>query len=386
MPLNHLDLQNQIQRFSRDELLAHENAEKQLVQASTVLEHVSHNIEAMRKVGEVATTRTAIPTTELPNQAFRNAQWNDVYNLVCADGSQIMPDPHSSPIFALLNIGIIRIPAEKSKAIHPVIITDLYQRDRLYIKNQLIGEDIIALDRDVLELRYLYENCQELKGTTIALRDGLLELYHEPRSDNAFQERLQTYYAYLQSFRSAELSIAGYVDKPRSQMVVELLRLCVEMEEKAHSENTYFPDINDRLLFEQRLKNGERSAIFENFLPKNDLHGTLAPFPFYFFYLNVSQNEKPWIVRVEIPEWVASDKARVEVLHSALLEQCAIMGTKPYPYCLHRAHETALVRQAEKEELARQIQAMQLKEGLPLDEKSYKQSAKDHTSRRIVER
>ncbi len=386
MPLNHVELQEQIKLFSKNELLVHEHAETQLTQALIALEHFSRDIEGMQRNGDGAAMRIAVPTHENPNKTFTYPSGVGSYNLVCADGSQIIPDPQSAPVFGLVNIGIIRIPAGNEIPIQPVIISKLYQHDKLYVENQLISEDMLNLDRDVLEMRYLCEYCEGLDGLTIALRDGLLELYHEPRTDKAFQERFSTYHTYLQSLRSADIITAGYVDKPRSQMLLDLLRRCASDEDKDQPATAFFPNISDRQLFERKLRSGERSAIFENHPPQNDSEKHFDTVQFFFFYLNVSQSEKPWIVRVEIPRWVAMDAVKVDLLQAALLKQCTIMGTKPYPYCLHRAHETALVRQEEKNELAKRIQATQIQDGIPLDEKSYKQSAKDHLPHNKVER
>jgi hypothetical protein len=82
-------------------------------------------------------------------------------------------------------------------------------------------------------------------------------------------------------------------------------------------------------------------------------------------------------VRVEIPKWVADDKEKLNLLHSVLVEQCRMMGSKPYPYLLHRAHETAVVKNEEKQQIE-QLLAMELrKNNEDVDDGSYKQSAKD---------
>jgi hypothetical protein len=56
-------------------------------------------------------------------------------------------------------------------------------------------------------------------------------------------------------------------------------------------------------------------------------------------------------VRVEIPKWVAEDSKKLDLLHGILIEQCKMMGSRPYPYLLHRAHETAVVRFEEKQQI-----------------------------------
>jgi hypothetical protein len=53
------------------------------------------------------------------------------------------------------------------------------------------------------------------------------------------------------------------------------------------------------------------------------------------------------------------------------------MGSRPYPYLLHRAHEAAVVKHEEKEQIE-QLLAMELRRNNEdVDEVSPKQSAKD---------
>ncbi len=375
MPVDHIKLQDQIQTFIKDEVVNYQQAEPQILQALKSLEQFSHDISHMQEVAQKANSRIAIPYHENPNAVFPPPSNAVSYNLVCSDGSQILPDPHGAPVFALVNIGIITIVADPAQAIEPKTISKLYQHKDLYKKNELINEELVNLDRDVMEMQLLFEACQGLNSPTIALRDGLLELYHEPRVDSEFQEKFAEYHDSLNKLQDKNVIPAGYIDKPRSQMVIGLLRLCAGDEDKDKSIDSFFPQIADQKLFEKKLKSGERSAVFENYRPTGQAQTALERS--YFFYLNVSSSEKPWIVRVEIPKGVADKPEQVATLHFALLEQCAIMGTKPYPYCLYRAHETALVSQQEKDELGKRILAGMAQVGLPLEEKSAKQSAKD---------
>jgi hypothetical protein len=81
-------------------------------------------------------------------------------------------------------------------------------------------------------------------------------------------------------------------------------------------------------------------------------------------------------VRVEIPQWVAEDRKKLELLHAVLIEQCNMMGAKPYPYLLHRAHETAVVRREEKDQVE-QLLALELRRvRAEVGDRSYKDSAK----------
>ncbi len=82
-------------------------------------------------------------------------------------------------------------------------------------------------------------------------------------------------------------------------------------------------------------------------------------------------------MRVEVPKWVVDDKEKLDLLHGVLVEQCRMMGSRPYPYLLHRAHETAVVKNEEKQQIE-QLLTMELrKQNEDIDESSFKQSAKD---------
>ncbi len=82
-------------------------------------------------------------------------------------------------------------------------------------------------------------------------------------------------------------------------------------------------------------------------------------------------------MRVEIPAWVADDKEKINLLQVSLLEQCEIMGARPYPYLLHRAHEIAVVKQEEQQQIEQMLIQELRNQDEGMDEGSYKQSAKD---------
>ena len=118
-----------------------------------------------------------------------------------------------------------------------------------------------------------------------------------------------------------------------------------------------------------------RSAVFGlQSNAKTHYKGLLA---LHFFYLNTSMDEHANIVRVEIPDWVASDEKKLDLLHASLIEQCRIMGFKPYPYILHRAHEVALVSYEEKRYVEQLLAHEFLNAGMEVEGDSFKKSAKD---------
>ena len=80
---------------------------------------------------------------------------------------------------------------------------------------------------------------------------------------------------------------------------------------------------------------------------------------------------------MEIPAWVAGDRDRVGLLQAVLTAQASILGTRPYPYLLHRAHEEAIVPIAEHQRVEEMIVAEMVRCGIPIEEGSFKQYHKD---------
>ncbi len=87
-------------------------------------------------------------------------------------------------------------------------------------------------------------------------------------------------------------------------------------------------------------------------------------------------NGHPAIARVEIPKWVAESANLLGALHAVLLEQCSLLGLRPYPYILHRAHETARISLDEKEEIKLRLMLDLRAGGIELEEPSGKSTAK----------
>jgi hypothetical protein len=137
-----------------------------------------------------------------------------------------------------------------------------------------------------------------------------------------------------------------------------------------------FAGVSDVHLLSGILQNpGDRSAVF-------GIHSEIArrfgsDLALHFFYLNVGLPGRPHLARVEIPGWVARDKTLLGTLQGVLVEGAAMMGTRPYPYILHRAHEEAIVSLQESEHVEEMIVTAFNQRGIPIDEKSYKQYHKD---------
>jgi hypothetical protein len=167
------------------------------------------------------------------------------------------------------------------------------------------------------------------------------------------------------------------VDKPGADLVVrtlEIAQLSTDEEFKQIRKLHGLRGVTDRWLYGW-LPGGQRSAVF-GLQSSSRAHytGNLA---LHFFYLNVGDTQHPWLVRVEIPKWVADEAESLNRLQAALLEQCRIMGAKPYPYILQRAHEIAVVKFEEKAQVEQMLEMELRQSGREMDTESYKQSAKN---------
>jgi hypothetical protein len=58
------------------------------------------------------------------------------------------------------------------------------------------------------------------------------------------------------------------------------------------------------------------------------------------------------------------------------------MGTRAYPYLLHRSHEIAVVSREEKEQIIEMIRTELLRQQVDFGEESQKQAAKNLSGRR----
>ena len=94
-------------------------------------------------------------------------------------------------------------------------------------------------------------------------------------------------------------------------------------------------EILDRQLFARILKENDRSELFPSSHPSVESY--YGEHHLMFFYVNTGDE----IARVEIPAWVAKDKANVDLIHSLILDQCNKGPT--YPIVLMEAHEQAVI-------------------------------------------
>jgi hypothetical protein len=298
--------------------------------------------------------------------------------LLAADGSQILPDRHAALQYSLVNVGAIAMLPGSGKS--PEVFTDssLLFADELYTETGMLSEEAIEQRRDIAERRKLLEMVPDYPAPVLTLTDGPVELWGAKNGgEGDYLKNLEIHKSVLSQLQAKNVTVAGYVDKPGADLVVrtlEIAQLSTDDEFKNIRKQHTLRGVTDRWLF-SFLPASSRSAVF-GLQSSSRVHYT-GDLALHFFYMNVGYTKFAWLVRVEIPKWVAEDATKLNLLHAALLQQCRVMGARPYPYILHRAHEIAVVKFEEKKQVEQMLELELRRAGGEVEESSNKKSAKD---------
>lgn len=346
-------------------------------------EHATRQEPLRHKVARAASLnahlRCAVPTADPLTASFPLPAMPDNATILAADGSQINPDRHAAMNYCLVNVGAVEMQLGSHQAPLTTVQSQLYYDESLYTPNGLLSDSEVALIRDRREREALAELAGGKSGPIITLTDGPVELWGDERNP-AFPSQFQHYLNALGRLHKLGAITAGYVDKPRADLVVRLLEIASLPDDQLEQagRQRHLLGVTDIDLFGGALGPGERSPLFAIQSRSSDKYqDELA---LHFFYLNVGRHENPWLVRVELPRWVVDDQALVQHLHAVLVHQCRIMGNEPYPYILHRAHETAVVTRIEKEQVEQMIALELRRRGVSVGRQSPKQFHKDAAS------
>ena len=389
MPLDYTAIQSQLPILSSQVLEKQKLEHERTAQAAILLDSLTGQNEQSRErilqaAAGNANLRSAIPTDEEITATFLPSAISTDYTLFAADGSQVHPSRHDAIPFGVINIGVFRQSSTAQTPPAEIVETQLLTLDVLYTEFGLVGEEVIALRRDLAERKKLASLASAVDGTVLALTDGPLELFRDPESSRDTQHEFAEYMAVLHQLAGLGTITAGYVDRPGSDLVVrmlEILRLPADEFTHAGRSRPLTP-LSDAALFQNRIPGNARSAIFaiqsrsaQQFKDDTALH---------FFYLNTGTTEHPSLARVEIPAWVVRSKESVSLLHSVLIDQCRHLGLRPYPYALHRSHEIALVSFADKNQIETMISRAIIDQGMTPPAPSNKQSVKNLPGRTKV--
>lgn len=311
------------------------------------------------------------------------------YTVLAVDGSHIDVDRHLAVQCYLLNIGRVRIQYGDSPQAwlgsQPRLYTeedDLQIIDPGGIRTQPIEGPLIGALRAVEEMKELVALAKEAdpKTPTLAMIDGSLILWGLiGQSYPDFVRRVLLEEEFLPALselrdlaRHRPLAIASYISLPRSSDVVNALRLdshqcpyevancdmhCGSLRPQQRPCDAV-SGIMDRDVFSSMLYESERSdsftstsSIVERYYGEHQIH---------FFYLNVG----PEVARVEVPEWVASNRELLEMAHAFLVDQCR--KGHGYPIAIAEAHEQAVVTTKDREEFRSMVEYMLHRHRLPV--------------------
>jgi hypothetical protein len=352
----------------------------------TLTEHASNNEYLRGKIlaalTQNANLRCALPKDEHLNQAFGQPAIPQTVTVLTADGSQINPDRHAAVDYCLVNVGAIQMQYGSPNSPTTTVRSRLFYDEQMFTSAGRITEQLVALRRDLRERQLLAELAQSCERPVITLTDGPLELWvgrdHEPDAKE-YEKHFEEYLQALRQLHQMGASAAGYIDRPRGDLLVRLLEIALlPMNEIDKAGRDYRPlrGITDTELFRSLLQPGQRSAVFG--IQSRNASKYTAELALHFFYLNVGRDlEHPYLVRVEIPAWVADDDQMLNDIQAVLVHQCQILGGRTYPYLLHRSHEVAVVTRDEKQQLDNMI-SLEIQNRLgKLGLSSEKQATKD---------
>ncbi len=387
MPIDYQQIYTRIKEIGAGAKERRKKIEERRTQARGLLDTFASELELLRsKVDSAkavdANIRCAVPLNEPLDSSYPPPASVKDTVLIAADGSQINPDRHASVQFGLINVGAITMKLNSGEAPEISTESELLYGDDLLPNGIPMSDGMVALKRDLSERIKLDALSKGIKGPVVTFTDGPIELWGAKGDDAiSYEDFVKKYLTILSRLQTRGVVTAGYVDKPSADLVIRLLEIAMADNEQIQKLREFHPlrGVSDRWLYGERenplLPPGHRSAVFG--LQSGSEKKYTGVLSLHFFYLNVGTEGHPWPVRVEIPKWVVDDKDKLDLLHGVLVEQCRMMGNRPYPYLLHRAHETAVVKQEEKYQIEQMLQQELRRNNEEIDEGSNKQSAKD---------
>ncbi len=326
-----------------------------------------HWIEAVRLSAKTANWLLAVPVEPLGTVKALPPIPSD-YAIAATDGSHIDVDRHGDVLCYLINIGQVYIrygaQAEAQLTSVPMLY---YEEEDLFLEDGTrripIEGAVLSVRRDVAEgiaLQQLAEKYLEpLDLPRLALQDGTLMRWALANVDAKVRDTfLQPYLQYLERMRQARIPVASYISRSRSPEVMGLVRLmfcpdvnvaqqiganCAQCSDVKHGRTPscmICQDLIDADIFAPQLAEGQRSPVFRS-LSRISVVG-YEHHQIHFFFMRIGRE----LVRIEIPAWVAEQPAWLDQVHALVYDQAA--RGQGYPVALQRAHEQAVIRNAER--------------------------------------
>lgn len=317
--------------------------------------------------------------------------------IIATDGSQIMPDRHAAYLYYLINIGVIVYHHGFGDGRAPDIHTSprlFYPEPEGDVTEDEPGFDVsqVAIARDRAEIETLADFADAWRGASghvLALLDQRLLYWPMAGERGSADPVVANWTAAMRRIYGTGALLAGYIDRPGKRSVVTMLQTLPDepdMDWRALGKRPAGNELTDAGLYARLLGPGDRSPIFADISPANKRFAEESPdIEVCFFYLNAGSSniieddldplgEARAIARVDIPRWVAEDKAAVAAVHGLIYDQCRIQ--RNYPYVLTRADELAVVGRDDETNLGIMIDLAMQRAGVG-GSVTAKQSGKD---------
>ena len=320
------------------------------------------------------------------------------HTVFATDGSQISPSHHEIAYCYLLNVGIVMLHYGQSR--HPVLDSVpevFYKPEDLYASRQwgIRTEEWMGYRRAVSEAIALAEmgcdwakvNDHKLPAPALAMVDGsLIYWFLEQLPSEARDLILQPILEAWDKLRLAKIPLLGYLSASRSSESLSFLRFeacthevpdCITncpnvgftatsaFAEKAPCQE--FEPLRDTILWSTILSPGQRSPLWKSQARILDLYGLNSV---YFCYVHVGTE----VARIEVPEWVAQDKAELDLALGMMLAQVHKGGG--YPVTLAEAHNQAVVTGGDRTRFFALLEQQMIKAGLKNVGISFKETRK----------
>jgi hypothetical protein len=354
MPLDLLELSTQVRQMG--ELLAGRRVDEQrrLRLLDDMLAEQCDRWEELAELAETVPERVAVPTGPL-DERVPPPDRPAAYTAMATDGAEIDPDRHGgSGDFYLINVGRVRIPygqPEREAELRSVSSLGYTEEDLFIVDPRDPRRQVPMRDRHldaqraVEELRALADLADgepSQNSAAVALVDGtLLFSVLEERPRDFLRSRFYSDFVHqLERLRRARIPVAAYASRTRGVDLVRLFRaicgstpLVCSVCTGAHA--CALRGLNDADLLGRGLERWERSGLFR---VRSNVHDPYYGVHRVYFFLLSTGDE---IARIEIPEWVARDRAQLGVLHATLVDQC--LKGFGYPAVLARADDRAVI-------------------------------------------
>lgn len=292
-------------------------------------------------------TKTLFGTPiEPPGKSFKIEKTIAEYTAVASDGSEVPINEDFVFPYYIINIGFVALKYGKEHFFSANSQAKIYyEENELYEKfdgkNYIVRGELLSskmLMEESKKLNKLLKNFHTIGMPIISLFDGTLIQWEIGETNSEYKKNfLENFQLIFQTAEQLKSPIAGYISGTHSKDTIETIKLFLGMRNLDFDEYA-FSLIKDADLFDRILKKGYRSALFRSNAPILNFYRS----PIYYFFLNVGSET----VRVEIPEFIATNKTLLEMTCSLILSQTD--KGKGYPVILKEAHEQAVIKNSEK--------------------------------------